>query len=189
MRPRWRCARGASCWFAANHASKSTFPIRAPSPGVSSPPCSSVPYYRACGSAITARLSPVAANSRRAQASMPSASGPPSSMRPPTGAPTASSATVAATSLAATNSISPVDSGRCRPRRRPRRSGAGTRRTAWHAGWCRGWPSLDFGLLGELDTQVATVGQAVGADDRDGDVVADASLALGRLQVARRGRE
>src|SRR5450755_1345359 len=54
---------------------------------------------------MTARLSPVAANSRRAQASMPSASGPPGSTRSPTGAPIASSATVAATSSAATNWI------------------------------------------------------------------------------------
>src|SRR5947208_11571784 len=59
---------------------------------------------------MTARLSPVAANSRRPQASIPSASGPPSSTRPPTGAPIASSATVAATLSAATNWISLVDS-------------------------------------------------------------------------------
>lgn len=57
---------------------------------------------------MTARLSPVAANSRRAQASLPSASGPPGSTRSPTGAPIASSATVAATSSAATNWISPI---------------------------------------------------------------------------------
>src|SRR5207302_10018165 len=100
--------RDPCCWV-ANHVSKSVGPMRAPSPGVSSPPCSSVPKYRACGSPMTVRASPAAANSRRAHASMTSASGPPSSTRPPTGAPVASSATVAATSSAATNCISPVD--------------------------------------------------------------------------------
>ena len=37
--------------------------------------------------------------------------------------------------------------------------------------------------------QVAAVGQAVRADDRHRDVMADASVALGRQQVARRGCE
>jgi hypothetical protein len=36
--------------------------MRAPSPGVNSPPCNSVPKYRACGSPITARPSPLASS-------------------------------------------------------------------------------------------------------------------------------
>ena len=52
--------------------------------------------------------------------------------------------------------------GRCRPRRRPRRSGAGTRRTAWRGGWCRDAPGLDLGLLGGLGAQVAAVGRRPG---------------------------
>ena len=50
-------------------------------------------------------------------------------------------------------------------------------------------PGLDLGLLGDLGAQVAAVGQAVGPDDRHRDVVADAGVALGRQQVARRGGE
>src|SRR4051794_30469414 len=102
--------RGAPCCWSSNQVSKSVAPMRAPSPGVSSPPCSSVPKYRAAGSPMTVRSSPVAANRRRAQASMPIFSGPPSSTRPPTGARVARSATVAATSSAATSCISPGDS-------------------------------------------------------------------------------
>ena len=50
-------------------------------------------------------------------------------------------------------------------------------------------PGLDLGLLGDLGAQVAAVGQAVGPDDRHREVVADAGVALGREQVARRGGE
>src|SRR5204862_167938 len=50
-------------------------------------------------------------------------------------------------------------------------------------------PGLDPGLLGDLGAQVAAVGQSVGSDDRQRDVVADARLALGCQLVARRGGE
>src|SRR4051794_6190701 len=101
--------RVAPCCWAGNRLSKSVAPMRAPAPGVSSPPCAAVPKYSAWGSPTTVRSSPVAAKRRRAHASMPSASGPPSSTWPPTGTRVARSATVAATSSAATSCISPVE--------------------------------------------------------------------------------
>src|SRR5919109_913874 len=139
---------------------------------------------------MTARSSPVTANSRRAQASMPNASGPPSSRRLPTGAPIASSATIAATSSAATNWISPVDSRTVSP------SAPGLDDLGHELEELRGAQDgagdglgFDLGLLGDLGAQVAAVGQAVGADDRHREVVPDAGLALGRQPVARRGGE
>ena len=50
-------------------------------------------------------------------------------------------------------------------------------------------PRLDLGLLGDLGAQVPAVGQELGPDDADREVVTDARGALGREEVARRGGE
>jgi hypothetical protein len=50
-------------------------------------------------------------------------------------------------------------------------------------------PGLDLGLLGDLGPHVATIGQAVGSDDRHREVVTDPGGALGGQQVARRRGE
>src|SRR5881296_812932 len=128
---------------------------------------------------MTVRSSPVAANSRRAQASMPSASGPPSSTRPPTGAPIASSVTVAATSSAATSCISPGDSRTLSPSAPPSTVGARNSKNCVERRIVYGMLPAYLGLLGDLGPQIATVGQAVGSYDRHRDVVADSGVALG----------
>src|SRR4051794_10568181 len=117
---------------------------------------------------------------------MPSASGPPSSTRSPTGAPVASSATVAATSSTATSLHQPVrepDAAALRPRLGDLGQELEELRGAQDG--VRNRAGFDLALLGDLRAQVAAVGEAVGADDRQREMVADAGVALGRQQVSR----
>ena len=98
--------------------------------------------------------------------------------------------TAAARSAAAIGWIAPAAGARCRPRWRRRRCAGGTRRTAWRARSSTGSAGApDQLLLRDLGPEVAAVGQPVGADDRQGDVVPDAGRGLGVQQVARGGLE
>ena len=140
------------------------------------------------GSATTARVAlgrqPIPMNSSNRYSS-----GPPTSMTPSAGGLWLISQTAAATSSAAMGRISTCGSRTMSP------SVAPSAILFTNSKNCVAWTIVNgivnsaISLLGDLCPEVATFDEAVGPDNRESDVVADAGVVLGREQVAGGGRE